>query len=111
MEQKLQIKNCLDENLNPAGGSVFGTGIDIQWQNGRLVPMSPNSDRRNPPNGAFVEDVIDACIRRIEFYQHTKFNCEENQNALEYLRGALAQLESRTARRKAQGVEGSHEGN
>lgn len=97
-----------DENGNPAGGSSFGSGFAISWQNGPLG--KEGSPERTGPNGAFVEDVIDAVIARIEYYQFSKFNCEENARALLHLQKAAEALDSRTKRRKDEGTEGTHKG-
>ena len=40
-----------------------GVGIDIKMQNGPLMGTD------NAPNGAFVEDIIEGAIHRLEFYQ------------------------------------------
>ena len=96
-----------DENDIPGGGCSFGTGFTISWQRGPLG--KEGSPERLPPNGAFVEDVIDAVIARIEFYQAGKFACAENEEALINLRNAAGVLNSRTKTRKAQGVEGTLE--
>lgn len=93
-----------DDNGNPAGGQTVGEGIDIVWQDG---PLAVDGVRR-PPNGAFVESVIQAAIGRIEFYQSSKFNCADNAEALDHLRLALAALQRRTADRETRGVEGTH---
>ncbi len=97
-------EHWLDENGNPAGGVSCGTGFTLSWQNG---PLGRNDERRGP-NGAFVETVLDAVIQRIEFYQASKFNCKENADALVALRQAAAHLDSRTQKREARGVEGTH---
>lgn len=107
MRQKIEIINSLDGDLRPAGGHVGGTGLWIEWQNGPLNI----SGVRQEPNGAFVEDVIDACKKRLEFYQSTQFNCEENQFAIDHLQQALDSLDRRTSRRIAAGTEGTHNGN
>ncbi len=97
--------NWTDEEGRPAGGVSAGVGFTIAWQNG---PLGRGSDRR-PPNGAFVEDVMDACLQRLTFYQASEFACDENGDAIGYLRLALEQLENRTARRVRDGVEGTHQ--
>ncbi len=96
--------NDLDENGAPNGGYASGMGMGIVWQKG---PLGRGHERREP-NGAFVETVIDAVIKRIEFYQGTKFNCAENEAALGYLRRAAEALDSRTKARETQAVEGTH---
>jgi hypothetical protein len=103
------IGKCIVENLstpegNPSGGSVKGIGLSIEWQNG---PLGRGADRIEP-NGAFVETVISAAVKRIEFYQASKFNCRENAIALTHLETALLWLNKRTADREAREVEGTH---
>lgn len=93
-----------DENGNPAGGVSCGRGFAISWQNG---PLGRGDDRKIP-NGAFVEDVIQAVIGRIEFYQKSKFMCMDNENALKYLRLAAEALDHRTKDREQRNVEGTH---
>lgn len=107
MIQETKSVNPLDANGNPSGGAVHGVGLSINWQNGAL---SRGTDRQ-PPNGAFVETVIQAAKQRLEFYQtasDARFVCRENAEAIEHLTQALNALEKRTARREALGVEGTH---
>ena len=102
--QDCLIRNSTDENGNPTGGSVSGVGLEIQWQDG---PLGRGTDRK-VPNGAFVETVISAAIRRLDFYQASKFACAENAEALVHLNIALSSLEARTQKREARQVEGTH---
>lgn len=88
----------------PTGGSVHGTGLIIEWQDG---PLGRGKDRLLP-NGAFVETVISACIQRLEYYQQSEFRCNENQFAIFNLEEALRHLEERTADRESRQVEGTH---
>lgn len=101
---KYKAQNNNDENGNPTGGCVRGTGINIEWQDG---PLGRGEDRVEP-NGAFVETVIDATRQRIEYYQKSKFACRENALAITKLEEALHWLNSRTNRREVQGTEGTH---
>lgn len=94
-----------DAEGNLGGGQTFGRGFAIAWQRGPLG----RGEQRREPNGAFVEDIIRAALSRLEFYQESKFNCQENATAIQHLKAALASLESRTARREAEGTEGTHE--
>ncbi len=94
-----------DREGNPAGGSTYGNGFAIAWQNG---PLGRGADREEP-NGAFVEDIIKAAIDRVEFYQRSKFACERNEITLVNLNQALISQESRTVDREAREVEGTHE--
>lgn len=91
----------------PAGGSVSGVGLQITWQNG---PLGSGEDRKDP-NGCFVETVLAVAVERLEFYQDSPFRCRENALAITKIEEALHWLNSRTARRVAAGVEGTHEGN
>ena len=94
-----------DADGNPAGGTTTGTGIEIRWQDG---PLGRGTDRKEP-NGAFVEDVIEAAIGRLRFYQQSRFRCRENDAALRSLEAAKYQLEARTRRREEREVEGTHQ--
>jgi len=92
------------DNDAPAGGVSTGRGFTISWQNG---PLGRGNNRKEP-NGAFVEDVIQAVIGRIEFYQASPFACQENDNALANLRRAAWELDQRTRSREVRAVEGTH---
>ncbi len=94
-----------DNKGRPAGGVSSGRGFTISWQNG---PLGRGADRVEP-NGAFVEDVLDAVIRRIEFYQASEFACQENADALHALKIAAGRLDDRTKNREARAVGGTHE--
>lgn len=105
MRNGITFDNHVDENGNPTGGWVRGTGIDIQWQDG---PLGRGAERKEP-NGAFVEDVLVGCKTRIEFYQLSRFACETNARAIRAIEEALAALDERTQDREARQVEGVHE--
>lgn len=101
-------RNDVDSHGNPTGGSVTGTGLSINWQNG---PLGRGADRQ-PPNGAFVETVIEAARQRIEFYQKAsdgRFACRENAIAITKLEEALMWLDKRTRAREERQVEGTHQ--
>jgi len=98
-------EHWVDSDENPAGGVSSGLGFNISWQMG---PLGRGKDRRIP-NGAFVEKIIFAAIDRIQFYQKSKFKCDENATALLHLQDALYALETRTAGREARGTEGTHD--
>lgn len=103
MQQPFEAVNNVDAGM-PSGGSVDGVGLTIRWQAG---PLGRGAERIEP-NGAFVETVIAAALQRIEHYQETQFNCEENALAIDALKEALEHLDRRTRRREEQGVEGTH---
>ena len=102
--QGFKSEHWNDANNNPAGGSTFGTGFAISWQNGPLG----RGDKRRDPNGAFVEDIIGAALDRLLFYQCSRFACNENAEALQKLSEALRILNARTADREKRTVEGTH---
>lgn len=87
----------------PEGGQTFGTGFAIAWQRGPLG----RDEKRQDPNGAFVEDVIAAAKDRLEFYQEGRFASPYNAVAIEHLRMALESLNQRTLDRENRKVEGT----
>lgn len=95
----------VDNRGRPAGGTTYGTGFTIDWQNG---PLAVDGVRREP-NGAFVEGIIEAAIGRIEFYQDSQFHGIHNAVALGHLYAALEVLIERTRDRTDRGVEGTHQ--
>jgi len=105
MKQPSESMNEFDDNGNPAGGFYKSNGIDIRWQKGPLG----RGEERVEPNGAFVENVIDAAIGRLKHYQLSKFACRENELALEHLNAAAELMASRTKDREERNVEGTHE--
>lgn len=104
MMQEIEVNNAMDSNGNPTGGSVSGVGIDIKWQDG---PLGRDGDRKEP-NGAFVEGVILGAIKRLEYFQESKFKCRENAIAITKLEEALHWLNWRTTNRETRKVEGTH---
>lgn len=106
MQQSFTNHNDLDDAGKPAGGHAYATGIDIKWQNGPLG----RDEERIEPNGAFVETLIAIAKDRIEFYNANGYGCRENSLAVTKLEEALHWLQHRTARREAEGVEGTHKG-
>lgn len=105
MHQPFKDEHWLDSDGNPAGGTSYGPGFTISWQNG---PLGRGADRQEP-NGAFVETLLAAIRQRIEFYQGSKFNCQDNADAIEFIKQAEAALRQCTADREQRGVEGTHE--
>lgn len=105
MKQGIFQEHWNDDQGRPAGGVSSGRGLAISWQNGPLG----RGDQRREPNGAFVEDVIQAAIGRIEFYEQSEFACDANKEALAGLRQAAEALDRRTQEREARGVEGEHQ--
>jgi hypothetical protein len=106
MKQGHFAQHWVDEYGNPGGGVSTGKGFTISWQNGPLGALG-TADRREA-NGAFVEDVIQAVIERIEFYQASRFACDANAEALVGLQMAADALARRTRDRESRQVEGTH---
>lgn len=59
-------------------------------------------------NGVTNEDLLHMVKIRLEFFQLCEYACEENELALYHINKAIEQLNKRTAKRKARGVEGTH---
>ena len=110
MKQGFKSHHWADSAARPAGGVSSTEGAAISWQNGPLG----NAENRQAANGAFVEDIIDIVIDRIQWYQTVnggQFACDENSRAIEALQAANDHLDRRTARRQAAGTERTYEGN
>lgn len=132
MRQGFRARHAIDSDGNPAGGiTQCQSMVDktatvffyIGWQDGPMQyknrwlrkpsSISDSGEREDVPvpNGAFVEDVIGACVDRINFYQHVsggKFSCVENDAAIGYLQEALLILDARTKRRQEASIKGTH---
>lgn len=96
-----EVVNESDEHGRPAGGYVRSIGLDIRWQDGPCA-------RPEDANGTLVENVLEAALSRIGFYQESEFSCYENHVALDHIHKALDVLNERTAKRVREGVEGKH---
>lgn len=59
-------------------------------------------------NGVCNEDLINMVLCRLQYFQQSEFKCEENANAIIYLKSALDELRKRTNKREKRGVEGTH---
>jgi hypothetical protein len=106
MKEPFQSRYFVDETNAPEGGNAWGTGFSISWQRGPLG----QGEKRLAPNGAFVETIIDVVRERLENYQHSRFACVENEEAIKHLEAALLVLNSRTLRRSVEGTEGTLSG-
>lgn len=110
MKNTLEVANEHNDKGQPAGGFVVGPGLNIEWQNGPTPRVK--GQLMDPPErtrGAFIEDVLEAARRRLQFYQDSPWACNENANALQHIEMAIADLESREKRRIAQGIAGTNE--
>ncbi len=92
-----------NESGSPGGGTAFGPGFAIGWQNGPRGRKEPEE-----PNGAFVEDVIAAARDRLEYYQGSNYACDFNADAIKHLSLAIDALAARTRNRELRNVEGTH---
>lgn len=106
MIESFQSRYFFDATEAPEGGNAWGTGFSISWQRGPLG----QGDTRISPNGAFAETIIAVVKERLENYQHSRFACDENEKAIEYLAKALEVLDSRTKRRVKDETEGTLQG-
>ena len=97
----VRVVNEVDEEGQPAGGGVVGTGMTVFFQYGLMGG--------GMQTGAMVEDMLLAMASRLAFYQSGRFACQEYAEALEHLRAAGAALDARTNKRVARGVEGTHQ--
>ncbi len=103
---EITTRNYVDDQGNPAGGYAHGVGMCISWQDG---PRGPNPDGGlNPPNGAFVEDVMLAAKQRLEFFQQSQYADEANEMAIVHLNEAMEALHKRAEARRARGVLGQN---
>ena len=97
----VRVVNEVDEERQPAGGSVVGPGLTAVFQDG---PIGGGMQ-----TGAMVEDMLLAAASRLAFYQSGRFACQENAEAAEHVWAALRCLDARTNKRTARGVEGTHQ--
>lgn len=73
---------------------------DIHFQEGPIKECGVN--------GVCNEDLINMVLCRLQHFQESEFKCEENANAIIYLKSALDELRNRTNKREKRGVEGTH---
>ena len=116
--------NATDEDGNVTGGyatdgvthlvtdmtepesTVAVPGMFIRWQDGPLLHRQ--QDGETFPNGAFLEDVLEVCRRRLECYQNSPLACTENEMAMDSVKDAIELLMARRKDRKERGVEGQY---
>ena len=78
--------------------------LSIRWQDGPV-----DREAGETPNGAFVEDILEVCKRRLEFCQDSPLACHENEVAIGDIQHALESLLARRKDRADRGVEGKYE--
>ena len=92
-------RNWSNEDGTHEGGVSCGIGFCISWQRGSLAD--------NARNGAFLLEVLGACRSQLAYCQDSKFECQENEDALRHLDATIAALDSRRDRRSAEGTLGT----
>jgi len=81
---------------------TFSTRVnDIRFQNGPIKEAGVN--------GLTHEVLLAIVADRLECFQTGPFACDENQESLGHVKAAMAILKSRTEKRLARGVEGTHQ--
>lgn len=98
------VRNYLDADGNPAGGYAHGVGFCVSFQDGPRGKADGGA--LNPPNGAFVEDLLVAARQRLEFFQTSRFTHPANVDAIAAIDGAIGALHLRANERAVRGVLG-----
>jgi hypothetical protein len=101
--QPLSGTNFVDGNGNPDGGYLEGTGLHIRWHRGSI------KNDGVPWNGCFLITLLTAAKQQLEYYQSTKWYCDDNQQALDKISDAINILSNRQIERFKRGVRGKHE--
>lgn len=96
----IQHNHDRDGHGTPSGGTSFADGVSVYWQNGPVI--------KDEPRGAFVSDVIEIALSRLEHYQDSKLANPHNAEAVEHLKAALAALDARQTDRAKRGVANTH---
>lgn len=91
-----------DATTNPAGSGVIvgDTSTHILFQNGPICEVGVN--------GITHEVLLAILIDRLQGFRSGAYACRENALALTKLEEAAMWLNSRTTKRMARGVEGTH---
>lgn len=74
--------------------------IFIDFQNGPVHEVGTN--------GVTHEALLAIVADRLECFQAGPYKCDEDAEALVFVKAAMASLKSRTEKRLARGVEGTH---
>lgn len=100
---EVTARNHVDADGNPAGGYAHGIGFCVSFQDG---PRGKRGEVLNPPNGAFVEDLMVAARQRLAFFQQSQYAHEANAEAIRHLDYAIECLHKRALERQSRGVLG-----
>lgn len=76
----------------------------VETDGGQTIQFIKRTNGELVTEGATNEGLLEILIHRTE-YLHRLFPCVENENALVAMKHALFQFDSRTLKRRAQGVE------
>lgn len=91
------VQEAVQSASNQGGGDVFVTDfIQVAFQRG--LPKEVGI------NGCRIEDVIDVAVLKLSQFQNGPLACEENAEAIRYLKLAKQCLYERIQRRQEQGV-------
>ena len=82
-------------------GTIPNFRCDVRFQNGPIKEAGIN--------GVTNEALLAIVADRLGCFQSGPFACDENQEALGFVKAAMAVLKSRTEKRLARGVEGTHQ--
>jgi hypothetical protein len=106
VNKALKLTAIEDEKGEPADYLVkwyeadeSGVEVELPFQHGPIKEVGVN--------GLTNEVLLAIVVDRLEFFQRGQFACEENADALGYVKLAGEALEARTKRRTDQGVEGT----
>jgi hypothetical protein len=116
IDTKWDGKDGKPQGIHSAGRvpcHAIGIGYTIVWQSGELDKgkrafggkLPPETSRRN---GAFMIEVLESCLNRLEDFQDSKFASAENQHAIACLKRSIYYLNERKNRRQAEGTLGTH---
>lgn len=87
--------------IRRTGEEFEGDIISIRFQNGPILELGVN--------GCMVEDLIEICIDRIDWFQRGEFPVHYNNLAMKDLKSALGNLTDRTKNREERRVEGTYQ--
>ena len=91
------VQSVIPSSDHSGAGEVFdGPHIRVVFQRG--LPSEAGI------NGCRIDDVIDVALAKLDQYQDGPLACEENAEAIRYLRLAKQSLRQRIQRRQEQGV-------
>lgn len=102
--------------LDEPGAGGANHQYSIRWTNERdqtephcFIGFQNGPIKEHGVNGVTQEALLAIVIDRLRCFQSGPFACQDNADALDYCKGALAMLQKRTKARIARGVEGTHQ--